>query len=240
MSTGADRMHTITKALPAVDRTDATVITFSEWRVAEPARQHATMHAAIDAWEQFPWPDGVLSHTCLSAEDQTTLRHLAIWSDAAAVERTTAASAPRFESIQSAAGTSIERVGIATHHPPRSFYAATERADAGCVVIIDITLEEPDDAVQRRWIDAVLEALEHRAPDGLLTAHLHPSTDGTKIVNYATWTSARAHRDALAGNAEHSLRDGDARWDRVRNHPGIAASNRVSRHQHHRTAEAPA
>lgn len=62
-------MHTTTNPLPAPDRTD---VTFSEWRVADPAR----LHAAMDAWEPFPWPDGLLSHTCLAAEDHTTLRHI--------------------------------------------------------------------------------------------------------------------------------------------------------------------
>lgn len=238
MTTGADSIHTTADTLPAVDRPDAAVTTFSEWRVADRTRQHATLHAAIDAWDQFPWPDGLLSHTCLAAEDQTTLRHLAIWSDAAAVERTTSTSAARFETIQSAVGSRIERVGIATYHPPRSFHAPTERSDTGCVLTVDVTLEEPDEAVQHRWIDAVLEALEHRTPDGLLTAHFHPSIDGATIVSYATWTDARARRAAVARDAD-GLSGADLRRDRVRNHPGISAPNRVTCYRHHRTAEAP-
>lgn len=65
---------------------------------------------------------------------------------------------------------------------------------------------------------------------GGLSAHFHLSTDGTRVLNYAEWESARAHIDALAAPGEGVGR-GSARWERVRNWPGVKSST-VDRYDH--------
>lgn len=224
-----------------VARRDAAFVTFSEWRVADGARQQAAMDAALDAWREFAWPDGLLSHTCLAAEDGVSLRHHAQWTTSAASERVTATSGDRFAAICAAAGTEIERYDLLACQPPISFRPpGAAELPAACVVIVDIHLREPSAAVQRGWIDIVLDALAHQSPAGLVAAHFHPSTDHARVVNLAAWTSAQAHRDALEdgvpGGVNH---DDDRRWQLVRSHPGVADLSHFTRYPARRTMSAP-
>lgn len=105
----------------------------------------------------------------------------------------------------------------------------------GCVVVT-IDFDGPDPDRQRRWIDGVVAALaaEPEPAPELIAAHFHASVDGTQVVNYAEWTSAQAHRDALdhgpGGVGQADLPE----WRRVRDFPGVAA-NTVGRYALHRS-----
>lgn len=160
--TGDRRNHEVEAKDNVLDvaRPDATVNTFSEWRVADADRQQPTMHAAIDAWKDFAWPDGLLSH-----------------------------------------------------------------------------LRQPDETVQRDWIDTVLDP---RTPvtGGTHRRALPSSTDHSHIVNLAEWTSAQAHRDELDGVTGGINRDDDRRWQLVRDHPGISDLSRFTRYPAWRTLSA--
>ena len=146
-------------------------------------------------------------------------------------------NAGRFAGIEAAAGSRIERVAHAIHHPPRSFYVTRASAAVGCAVIVEVALERPGRSAQHRWIDAALDALGQAPPHGLVSAHLHPSVDGTSIVNYALWTSARAHRVSMTGVTDDPAGGESERWHRVPDAPGVTGS-RVTRFRHHRTARA--
>lgn len=56
---------------------------------------------------------------------------------------------------------------------------------------------EPQD--QQRLVDLLVEATEstiNRMP-GFVSANIHKSVDGTKVVNYAQWESREAFEDML-------------------------------------------
>lgn len=219
---------------------DAAVVTFSQWRVADPDRQAVTMHAALDAWRDFAWPDGLLSHSCLAAEDGIGLRHHAQWRTAAASEQATATSGERFAAIRTASATDIERHDLVVCQRPITFRPSAPTDPTGCVVIVDIHLRQPDETVQRGWIATVLDALAHQPPSGLIAAHFHPSTDRSRIVNLAEWTSAQAYGDALDDGVTGGInRDGERRWQLVRNHPGIADLSQYARYPTWRTLAVP-
>ncbi|MYR63195.1 antibiotic biosynthesis monooxygenase, partial [Streptomyces sp. SID625] len=101
-----------------------------------------------------------------------------------------------------------------------------------CLVVVDVEFDGPDPERQRAWVDAVFEALEgDPAPHpGGIAAHFHLSTDGRRVLNYAEWESAEAHRAALAAPGD-GVGSATARWKRVQTWPGVRSST-VSRYEH--------
>src|SRR5262245_16671502 len=58
-----------------VTRSDVGLVAIAEWRAALPAQQQAVADAALDAWNQVEWPEGLLSHWCLLGADGHSVLH---------------------------------------------------------------------------------------------------------------------------------------------------------------------
>ncbi|TDC57494.1 MFS transporter [Actinomadura sp. KC345] len=95
----------------------------------------------------------------------------------------------------------------------RSHAPETSRVP-GCVVAVSV--ETRDAAVARQWSDAVIAALESEGHTGGLSAHLHISTDGTRVLNYAEWADEQAHRAAM-----DDTHPGSPQWRLVQEMPGV-------------------
>ena len=64
--------------------------------------------------------------------------------------------------------------------------------------LINVFTVEPDRAAELAALldTATEEVMRHRP--GFLSANIHVSTDGTRVVNYAQWDSAEAYRAMLS------------------------------------------
>ncbi len=105
----------------------------------------------------------------------------------------------------------------------RSGGLASEDRPVGCVVLVSVEFDRP--GLAEEWVDLVFAALdaEDEPHPGGISAHFHVSVDGLRVLNYAEWTSARAHRDALArGNGSVGLSEP---WRRVRSFTGLKGSD---------------
>lgn len=221
--------------LPDITRPDAGLATFSEWTVGTPERQQA----AMAAWVSVPWPRGMLSHTCFASTDGTTLRHHSQWTDDEARRafwRTDASE--RVRAIDDAVP-GIDRHDLADYELYRSYrnsVSTDAAAPPGCIVIVTIDFDDPDQHRQRRWIDAVLDALgaEPEPIPGLISAHFHWSTDGTQVINYAEWTSEQAHKHALDNGPDGIAQTDLPEWRRVVDFPGVTDLGQFKRYRQHR------
>ncbi|WP_043680921.1 antibiotic biosynthesis monooxygenase [Streptomyces xylophagus] len=217
---------------------------FSTWRVGTPLRQRRTVEAVAAAWERRPWPaDDLLGYHVYTGHDTSTLLHYSQWTSEQAYEgfllHPSAASLralrqERVDEIDTAVP-GIERLALGRYRHYRSGGGPAEGGEGrvpGCVVIVDIEFEGPDPDRQRAWVDAVFEALENEpAPHpGGIAAHFHLSTDGTRVLNYAEWDSARSHIEALAAPGD-GIGSATALWERVQTWPGLKSST-VSRYDH--------
>lgn len=73
--------------------------------------------------------------------------------------------------------------------------------DNDVVTLINVFTVEPEN--QQRLVDLLVEATEsvmNRMP-GFVSANIHKSVDGTKVVNYAQWESREAF-EAMLENPE--------------------------------------
>jgi hypothetical protein len=235
--------------LPVITRPDAAVSTFSEWTTGSPERQHAALDAALDAWDDRARPEGMLSYTCLLSTDGSTLRHHTQWTDDDARRRFWSSESPdaaptrlaesqdaRLQTIDELVP-GIERDGLAVYDLYRSHLTAAPAPSTGCVVIVSIDFEGPDRHRQAHWVDTVVTALETEpeANPGLIAAHFHRSVDGTKVVNYAEWTSDQAHNDALDQGPNGIAPAGRPEWRRVAEFAGVTDNTNVKRYLEHRS-----
>ena len=79
------------------------------------------------------------------------------------------------------------------------------RADSDAITLINVFTVDPSDQQQliELWQQATEEVMRHQA--GFISASVHRSLDGTKVVNYAQWESSEA-LGAMFENPEASAR----------------------------------
>ncbi|MFD9441739.1 antibiotic biosynthesis monooxygenase family protein [Streptomyces sp. NPDC060006] len=216
---------------PELTRPEVGAPFFSTWRVGTPDRQRATLEAIAATWESRPWPaEGLLGYYVHAGEDGTTLLHQSQWRSEQDYEAFVKVHRQERVDEIDVAVPGIERVALDRYRRYRSGVRPGEKRVPGCVVIVEIEFEGADPERQRAWVDAVFEALESE-PDphpGGISAHFHLSTDGTKVLNYAEWESAEAHREALGAPGD-GVGSRTPLWEGVQTYPGLKRST-VSRY----------
>ncbi|MET7495985.1 antibiotic biosynthesis monooxygenase [Streptomyces sp900116325] len=210
---------------PDVARGDAGLVKASTWEVGTPARQRQAVEAIREVWGGRDWPHpGLLSYTVHTGDDGKTLFHYSQWSGEGAYQEFLASGRDARSADIDASVPGIRRLGLHTYDLYRS--TAPRDGDApepGCVVIVDVEFDAPDKARQRDWVDTVFEAIgtdPAPAPGGI-SGHFHVSVDGTRVLNYAEWTSAQAHIDALAAPGD-GVGSRTPQWQRVQSYPGVS------------------
>ena len=113
--------------------------------------------------------------------------------------------------------------GAVAYRRYRSGGLASVDRPVGCVVLVSAEFDRP--GLAEEWVDLVFTALdaEDEPHPGGISAHFHVSADGLRVLNYAEWTSAQAHRDALAiGDGAVGLSEP---WRRVRSFTGLTGGD---------------
>lgn len=213
-----------TKALPHIAGPHSNKIIVGEWTVDTPERQHATVNTFVEIWRETAWPEGLLLASLLLSTDGKSVVNYAQWKSDEAYDAF----------VQTTRQSIAERVNRAVpnirRQPPVDYrlYRSGVRDGApvpGCVVLVSVEFDGPDQARQRRWIDAVFEAIEGDPdlPPGGISAHFHVSIDGTRVLNYAEWTDEKAHQDAIDRSGNGTIRSG-GKWRDIQTFPGLRSS----------------
>lgn len=220
--------------IPDIGRNDLGAVMVSEWTVGTPERQTALVEAFTAAWKDVPWPQGLLSVNLMLCTDGATLLNYAQWTSEDAYQ----------EFVRTDRQALVDRIDRAVPGIERSvpvnywLYRSGVRQDpppTGCIVVVSVEFDGSDVDRQRQWVDTVFDALaSETAPHpGGISGHFHISVDGTRVLNYAEWTSEKAHRDALERSGQGTI--GLApKWRDVRNFPGIKSSG-FKRYSVHRS-----
>lgn len=226
-------------AYPDPTRPGVGAVFVSTWDVGTPERQRAAAAAVADAWAKRPWPTpGPLTYSVYAGTDGRTLLHYSQWPDEEAYDGFVRDHRSDRNGEVDAAVPGIERLALYRTRLHRSLYGGREggarRPAPGCVVLVNVEFDGPDEERQRDWVDTVARALEadrpgEILPPGGISAHFHLSTDGTRVLNYAEWESVQAHVDALAAPSE-GIGGPSPLWRRVREYPGLVRSD-VSRYE---------
>uniref|UniRef100_UPI0034E01AFE antibiotic biosynthesis monooxygenase n=1 Tax=Streptomyces flavofungini TaxID=68200 RepID=UPI0034E01AFE len=217
-------------------RADAGRTFISTWRTGSPERQRQTLIAVARAWESRPWPHpGLLSYNVYAGSDGSTVLNFSQWRDEEAHREFFARAGNGRDARNAdidAAVPGIERLELVRTRHYRSRTGGGERREPGAIVTVRVDFDAPDPGRARAWVDGVIDALDSDpvARPGLLAAHFHVSTDGSKVINYAEWESERAHEDALAAAGE-GIGSPTPQWREVRDFPGVVHDDAVARYR---------
>jgi hypothetical protein len=173
---------------PDIRRPDAHAVFVTQWHVPGRAAGIALLDEVVDQWRGADRPDGVIAfHGYLNTDDDTVLTYVqAHRADAYRPFVRTLSGAARAEPVE--------------YRLRRSVVLDSRARPPGCAVVASFDVDGAER--QERIIESVVGALsgapanQHR---GMLTAHFHASTDGTRVLNYAEWTSDEAHEVFLRG-----------------------------------------
>jgi Antibiotic biosynthesis monooxygenase len=209
---------------PAVGRPDAGVALVSQWAAGTADRQRLAIGEAAAAWKGIVWPEALLSIAWFASIDGESVFTYSQWSGDEGADAFARTDGP----------TLLRRLpevvpGLETRQPTRyRLYRSGVRENAptpGCVVIVSVEFDGPDAARQRRWVDLVFDALaaEPSLHPGGISGHFHVSVDGTRVLNYAEWTSADAHRKAIERSGQGTIGAGK-KWREVQGYPGVVRS----------------
>ena len=223
--------------LPRIDRPDAGLAVVMQWSTRDAGQQRTVMEIAVAASERTAWADALLSLSWFTGTDGRQILAYAQW--------TTETDYSEFGQAHNAAfGREIDELpGVAGTGPVNyRLYRSGVRdtVTPGCIVAVTVEFDGPDHCRQKEWVDAVFDALASEAapPSGGIGAHFHLSTDGTRVLNYALWTSEQAHRDAIERSGQGAVGLSPA-WRRVQAFPGMKSGGAV-RYRLQRSLSRPA
>jgi hypothetical protein len=94
----------------------------------------------------------------------------------------------------------------------------------GCIVLVSVEFDGPDEDRLKRWVDLVFEALgDEKTPHpGGISAHFHLSEDCTRIANYAEWRSVADHIEAIESSGQGAVGK-SPKFKDVKAFPGVVA-----------------
>ncbi|MCB5909987.1 antibiotic biosynthesis monooxygenase [Streptomyces pinistramenti] len=167
---------------PDLRRADAATVFVGQRHVPNRADAHRELERTAVEWSSVPWPAGILSFSCyLSVEEDTVLTY---------VQCAGGNSAQLFvRSFHERAG-----AGSVEYRLTRSVLPPGSSGSPACVVIATFDVDGAER--QERVVSSLVEALDGMPPEqspGMLSANFHASIDGTRVLNYAEWTSDDAH-----------------------------------------------
>ncbi len=171
-------------------RDDAATVLVNYWYTASHDDALDDLHNVVEQWSTAPWPQELLSFSSyLSIDGHTALTF---------VQSTGSDSyRPFVRSLRVPA-----RAEAVEYRPHRSILLADPPPEPGCVVVATFDVDGPER--QAYIIDAVINAIEQAPPAanrGMISANFFVSTDGTRVLNFAEWTSDEAHEAFLDGVA---------------------------------------
>ncbi|GHG83307.1 antibiotic biosynthesis monooxygenase family protein [Streptomyces griseocarneus] len=182
-----------TAALPDIRRPDAGVVFVSHWYVPGRESGTAALRELAGQWSTAAWPPGILSFSCFLSDDDDTVLTYTQCRDAAAYG----------DFVRSLTGPA--RAGAVEYRLHRSVVTAAGHREAGCVVIAAFDVDGAER--QEHVIGSLVETLESMPlaqHPGMISANFHASVDGTRVLNYAEWTSDAAHDVFLDGASRAS------------------------------------
>lgn len=199
------------RQFPDFARADSHLVLVSPYLVPDTRSASEVVAEILDDWEAATLSSGLLTLTCFTSLDERHVLTYAQWTDLHAYRAFSAARDERANGQLPPAVTGMRE--------PVLFRIYRSRLDdpyqpASCLVAPSFDADGAES--QRRLADSMLSLADGGATDpGLLRAHFHLSLDGTRVVNFAEWTSADAHQQMV------SQRDLTRTSSRINASPGI-------------------
>ncbi|WP_406456030.1 antibiotic biosynthesis monooxygenase [Streptomyces sp. NBC_00876] len=175
---------------PDIARPDVTSVHITHWYAPDRAAALALLDDVSAQWAAAAWPKGLLSfHAYLSTDGDTVLTY-----------------------VQATRPTAHHDL-VRTLHGPAAAAAVSYRLHTSIVLdhsgtppgaVVVATFDVDGAERQERIVESVAKAVTEAPPaqrEGMIGAHFHTATDGSRVLNYAEWTGDEAHLAFLDGAA---------------------------------------
>ncbi|MEU1473248.1 antibiotic biosynthesis monooxygenase [Streptomyces sp. NPDC005761] len=178
---------------PDIARRDVSSVHITHWYAPGRSAGLALLDGVSGQWAGAAWPEGLLSfHAYLSTEGDTVLAYVQATRPTAHRDLTRTLRGPA-------------AAGAVSYRLHTSVVLDRSAAPPGAVVIATFDVDGPER--QDRIVESVAKAVTEAPPaqrEGMLSAHFHAATDGSRVLNYAEWTSDEAHLAFLDGAARRA------------------------------------
>lgn len=240
-------MTSETDTQPDITRPGVDIAAVSQWESTVAADQRVRFDDLMDTWALTP-PHGLLSFSCF--EGSSPIKDFGSPRGTTDNPQHGSAATPRFMTYEQWSTEEAYRAFLKTPQPrslladalvtPVSvqlrvsavyrLYRSHRNAISGAtkptshnIVINTVDFDGPDEQRLRQWIDNVVDALEAEpsAIPGMISAHLHVSTTGDRVLNFAEWTSEQAYDEALATGPRGVGQSDLPEWRKIKNFPGV-------------------
>ncbi|MFB4424418.1 antibiotic biosynthesis monooxygenase [Streptomyces sp. QL37] len=185
----------ISLAMPDLRRTDATSVFVAQVYVPGRASGLETAAHLAEQWSRPGRPSSVLSFSCyLSTGEDTVLTYVQC-DDGDSYH-------PFVRSLEGAA-----QWPAVEYRLRRSVRPAGNDGPPACVVVATFDVDGAER--QDRVIDSLSDAIEGMPADrteGMISANFHVSTDASRVLNYAEWTSDEAHTAFLGSTTREATK----------------------------------
>ncbi|MEU7147195.1 hypothetical protein AB0B79_06855 [Streptomyces sp. NPDC039022] len=172
----------ISSCLPHVRRTDVASVHVSQLYVPDRAQAKSVLEQTAAAWSDVSWPAGILSFSCYTSVEEDTVLTYVQCADENSYR-------PFVDTLRGPA-----RSGAVEYRLRASVTPQNETGTPSCMVIATFDVDGAER--QGRVIDSLVKALTdtpNAQPPGMISANFHASTDASRVLNYAEWTSDEAH-----------------------------------------------
>lgn len=201
---------------PNITNSDAGIALVSKWRVENSDYQELAGNAAADAWEYMSWPKGLLSHNIYLGNDGQSILQYFQWTGEEEVDAFLQKNSK--ENGENNSLTGLDRVELMKYRYYRSLLSKNPARRPESIVIVGFETDGTER--QEAFIDALFDVVEsrpNRHHPGSIASHFHLSTDGKRIMNYAEFTSEKAHEEML----KTQLRQDDDVPRLIKSMPGL-------------------
>jgi hypothetical protein len=178
---------------PTIDRPGVAAVYMSHWHVPDARTGQVQLDRVGDAWRRAEWPDGILTFSSYLGYDHDTVLTY-VQCSRADVYRPFVHALPDPEA----------RIEPVEYRLRQTVSLQSRESPPEAVVAASFDVDGPER--QRQIIAQVTEHLRAASAEqhaGLLASHFHASVDGTRVINFAEWTSDEAHIAFLEGSMRH-------------------------------------
>jgi hypothetical protein len=236
-----------TDTQPNITRSGVDIVAVSQWESTVAADQRVRFDDLMDAWALTP-PHGLLGFSCF--EGSSPIKDFGSRGGTDNNLEHEGATSPRFMTYAQWATEEAYRAflktrrqaplltdGIVTpasdqlrvsaeyrlYRSHRNAISEATTPSSRNIVINTVDFDGPDEQRLRQWIDNVVDALEAEpnAIPGMISAHLHVSITGDRVLNFAEWTSERAYDEALASGPRGVGQSDLPEWRKIKDFPGV-------------------
>lgn len=181
--------------MPDLGRSDVATVYVGQCYVPGPESARSVLREITGGWSATDLPPGILSANCyLSTGGETVLTYVQCTGDGRS-------QAP-FATLPGMARAGAVEYRIAGRVVPPGVSGVPSSV---VIATFDVDGPERQEKVIGNLL-TVLDGPDTEHPPGMLSANFHAARDGSRVLNYAEWTSDEAHEAFLESSAHRSTR----------------------------------